>query len=192
MTFFKSATGPLRTLLIGNSLLLICFLCYLVWWGITFRPNWSSGLFGTVCLLGAFVAGTTAIAFLCNGIKSFCDDSMGFPVRYILLGVAVLFFILFLVTSILFQRIVTSELIIIHLWLALELSVINVLFHTGNLDSGRAAMLVALVFFAFAVSMICYVLYYQLSGLAGYYDGMIPLILASMVSVVLYALLNLS
>jgi hypothetical protein len=39
------------------------------------------------------------------------------------------------------------------------------------------------VLIAFIVSMICYVLYYRLSGMAGYYDGMVPLISASFVTI---------
>ncbi|HWQ80512.1 MAG TPA: hypothetical protein VN381_16915 [Anaerovoracaceae bacterium] len=184
MAYFRNFTGPLWAMFAGNLLLLFCFLFYLVWWGVTFRPNSSGGPVGALSILAAFITGTAAIVLMCGGINSLSQVSKGLPVRLILLGVAVLFFALLLVTSILFHRIVTSELMIIHLWIALELSAIAVLYGTGNLGPGRAAILAALVLIAFVVSMICYVLYYRLSGMAGYYAGMVPLISAAFVAAV--------
>jgi hypothetical protein len=183
MAFFRNFTGPLWAVFAGNLLLLLCFLFYLVWWGVTFRPGTSGGPVGSLCILAAFITGAAAIVLLCGGINSLSQVSKGFPVKYILLGVAVLFIISLLITSILFHRIVTSELMIIHLWIAMELSVIAVLYGSGSFGLSRAVTLTALVLIAFIVSMICYVLYYRLSGMAGYYDGMVPLISASFVTI---------
>lgn len=184
MAFFRNFTGPLWAVFAGNLLLLFCFLFYLVWWGVTFRPDASGGPIGSLCILAAFITGTAAIVLTCGGINSLSQVSKGLPVKYILLGVAVMFFILLLVTSIIFHRIVTSELMIIHLWIALELSVIAVLYGTGSLGLSRAAILAALVLIAFVASMICYVFYYRLTGMASYYDGMVPLMSAAFVTVV--------
>lgn len=46
-----------------------------------------------------------------------------------------------MVTTVAFHRIVTSELIIIHIWIALELSSVAVLYGTGCFGPGRAATL---------------------------------------------------
>jgi hypothetical protein len=184
MAFFRNFTGPLWAVSAGNLLLLLCFLFYLVWWRVNFRPDATGGPAGSVCILAAFITGAAAIVLMCGGIDSLSQVSRGLPVKYILLGAAVLFFVSLLVTSILFHRIVTSELMIIHLWIALELSVIAVLHGAGALGLSRAAILAALVLIAFAVSIICYVLYYRLTGMASYYDGMIPLISAAFVTMV--------
>lgn len=184
MSFFRNFTGPLWAVFAGNLLLLFCFVFYLVWWRVTFRPGASGGSIGTVCILAAFLTGAAAIILMCGGITSLSQLSKGLPIKYILLGAAVLFFVMLLITSIIFHRIVTSELMIIHLWVALELSVISVLYGTGSFGLSRAVILAALVLIAFTVSMICYVLYYHLTGMAGYYDGMIPLISAAFVTAV--------
>jgi hypothetical protein len=184
MVFFRNFTGPLWAVFAGNLLLFFCFLFYLVWWGVTFRPGTSGGPVGSLCILAAFITGAAAIVLMCSGINSLSGVSKGLPVKYILLGVFVLFIVLLMVTSILFHRIVTSELMIIHLWIALELSVIAVLHGAGALGLNRAAILAVLVLIAFVVSMICYVLYYRLTGMASYYDGMVPLISAAFVTMV--------
>ena len=185
MMGFRNFTAPLWELFAGNLLLLICFIFYLVWWAAVFRPGSTGGPFGTICILAAFLTGTAAIMLLAGGINSLSADSTGIPVKLIFLAVGILFFVLMIVTSVFFHRIVTSELMIIHFWIALELSVIAVLYGTGHLAPGRTAGLSILVAIAFITSMICYVLYYRLSGMAGYYDGMVPLLSASFVEAVI-------
>jgi hypothetical protein len=139
MTCFHNFTAPLWEIFAGNLLLLFCSLFYLVWWVVSFRPNSSGGSAGVFYITAAFITGVAAIALMSGGINSLSQDSKSLPVRFILLGSAALFLVLLLVTAIAFHRIVTSELIIIHIWAALELSVVAVLYGTGRFGSGRAA-----------------------------------------------------
>lgn len=124
-----------------------------------------------------------------GGINSLSCNSKSLPARFILLGSAALFFVMLLVTAIVFHRIVTSEMIIIHIWAALELSLVAVLHSTGLFGSGCAATLAALVEIAFISSLICYVLYYCLDGMLRYWDGMIPLIIAAFIMAVFLGVL---
>jgi len=103
-----------------------------------------------------------------------------------------LFAVLILITNITFHRIVTSELIIIHIWAALELSAVAVLYGTERFGFGRAATLVALVGIATVVGLICYLLYYNLDGMLRYWDGLIPLIMYTFVMAVFLGLLAVS
>jgi hypothetical protein len=102
----------------------------------------------------------------------------------LLLGSVVLFVILLLVTSIVFHRVVTSELLIIHLWMVLELCAITVMYGMGRFDAGRAVALSVLVGLSFIVSLVCYILYYRLSGMESYYTGILPLAISSFVTAV--------
>jgi hypothetical protein len=70
---------------------------------------------------------------------------------------------------------VTSELLIIHIWVALEFSAIVVLNGTGVFGSGRAVTMAVLVGIATIVGVVCYVLYYRLEGMSSYRVGMVPL-----------------
>lgn len=58
----------------------------------------------------------------------------------------------------------------------LELSLINSVYGSGAIASAAAVFLVIMVLLVVVVSMICYMLFYQLEGTAGWIDGMIPLI----------------
>jgi hypothetical protein len=192
MTCFRNFTGPIWAIFGGNLLLLSCMLFYLVWWIVSYRPNSSGGPAGVFSITAALITGVAAIILMSGGITSLSEDSKGFPVKFILLGAAALFFVMLLVTSTAFHRTVTSELMIVHLWAALELSVLAVLYGTGHLGLGRAVILAVLVGIAFIISLICYVLYFRLSGTASYWDGMMPLVMAAFVISVLLGMMAVS
>jgi hypothetical protein len=189
MTFFHNFTIPVWKIFTGNLLLLLCSLFYLAWWALSFRPNSSSEASGGYFLMAAFITGITAIVLMYGGISPLSQDSKGFPVMFILLCIAALFVIGLLITTIAFHRIVTSELIIIHLWTALELPAIAVLYGTGHFGAVSAAVLTALVGIATVAALICYVLYYRLDGTARYWSGIIPLAVDALVAVVFMGML---
>ena len=175
MICFQNFTASLWEVFSGNLLLFFCSLFYLYWWVVTFRPDSSGGPAGVFCITAAFITGIAAIALLSVGISSLSHDSMGLPVKFILIGTAVLFVVLLFVTTIVFQRQVTSELIIILIWAALEFSAIAVLYGTGRFGLGGAVTMAVLVGIATIVGVICYVLYYRLEGMSSYRVGMVPL-----------------
>lgn len=189
MTWFHNFTNSLWEIFSGNLLLLLCSLFYLAWWIVSFRPDSTGWSGGSICITAAFITGFAAIVLLSAGISSLSQNSKGPPVKFILIGGAVLFLALLFVTSTTFHRMVTSELIIIHIWAALELSSFAVLYGTGRFGTGRTAVLAALVGIAFLVGLVCYVLYYRLDGMSSYRDGMVPLITDAFVMAVFAGIL---
>lgn len=189
MICFQHFTAPLWEVFTGNLLLLFCSLFYLTWWVVSFRPGSTGGPAGSFCIAAAFVTGMGAIALLATGISALAPDSKGLRVRFILLGAVVLFVALLLVTSAVFHRQVTSELLIMHIWAALELSAVAVLYGTGRFGAGRTAVLAALVGVATVVGVICYVLYYRLDGTLSYRVGMVPLATDAVVMAVFLSVL---
>lgn len=175
MICFRNFTAPLWEIFAGNLLLLFCSLFYLAWWVVSYRPNSSGGPAGGFYITAALITGVAAIAMMSGGINSISQESKGLPVRFILLGGAAMFFVMLPVTAIAFHRIVTSELIIIHIWAMLELSAVAVLYDTGRFGPGRTATLAVLVGIATAVSLICYVLHYRMDETASYWNGMVTL-----------------
>ena len=192
MTCFRNFTAPLWQIFTGDLLLLCCVLFYLAWWVVTFRPGASGGTAGMIYITVAFITGIAAIALLSGGISSLSQDSKGLPIRFVLVGVAVLFVAALLVTTIGFHRIVTSELMIIFVWAALQLSAVVVLHGTGRFGPGRAATLFILIGIATMASLVFYVLYYRLGATAGYQAGMAPLSMAAVVMAVFLAILAVS
>lgn len=176
MEFFHDFTAPMREAFAGNLLLLLCSLFYLVWWIVCFRPGASgSSAGGGVCLALAFLTGIASVFAFSGGIRALAAVSKGVPVRWILLGAAVSYLVLLGVTAVFFRRPVTSELILVHIWAALELSLVAVLYGAGRFGAGRAAVLTALIAAASAAGLVCYVLYYRLGGTASFVDGIVPL-----------------
>jgi hypothetical protein len=192
MTCFRNFTAPLWEIFAGNLLLLFCSLFYLAWWVVSYRPNSSGGSAGGFYIAAAFLTGFAAIALMSGGIGSLSQDSKGLPVKFILMGGAALFLVLIPVTSIVFHRIVTSELMILHIWAVLELSAVAVLYGTGRFGAGRASALAALVGIATVAGLICYVLYYRLDETASYWNGMVPLTTDAFVMAVFLGVLAVS
>lgn len=178
--------GPaVKDILGGHALLIICIIFYLVWWCITFKPGGSSTLFGNTCIVLAFVSGAAGVLLNSHGISIRENASAGMPGAYILIGGAVVYVVLFLIFTLVFHRQLTTELFLIVGWAVLEMCTLNALFCTGDFSRTIAISLAVIVIAAAAVSLVCYMLYYGLSGQKGWIDGMIPLIMAGTVMAII-------
>jgi hypothetical protein len=193
MTCFRDFTAPLCEIFGGNLLVFVTSAFYIAWWAASFRSNGDgntpgAGLFITVALF----AGMAAIAIMSIGINSLSRAGKGFPVMHILLGAAAFFIILLGVTKIAFQRAVTSELLLITVWGALEFSAIAVLQGSGRFGMGQALTLAALVALATGAGIVCYILHYRLDETARFWNGLIPLMVDAGVVAVFLVVLGLS
>jgi hypothetical protein len=63
----------------------------------------------------------------------------------------------------------------------LALSEINVLYGVGRFSHGLAVIFAVVIGVATLISLVCYVLYYNLGNRAGYFDGMVPLLMTALV-----------
>ena len=132
-------------------------------------------------LIPAFAAGLFAIILAVKGIQSASIDVALFPSKLLLWGGITAYLILLAVTYLLFKRPVTTELFLIIGWAVLALSEINTLYGVGHFSHGLALLFVVVIGVATLVSLVCYVLYYNLADRAGYFDGMVPLLMAALV-----------
>jgi hypothetical protein len=193
MVCFHNFTVPVREIFFGNLSFFFCSLFYLVWWIIVFRPGSAGGgKIGWACLAAAFVTGIAALALMAAGINALSPASKGVPVWGILLGGILCYFILLPVTAFAFHRQVTSELLIMDIWAVMQLCCITVLRGTGHLGEGGAAALTVLVGLAAVAGLVCYILYYRVSGAASWWDGMIPLLSDALVMAVFLGVMAVS
>ncbi len=172
---------------IGNTLMILCSLFYLLWWTIAFKPGTAAGgKLTALLLLGAFLSGVAGIAVTCTGIQSANANAARslYPPFALLIGGAAAYFLLLVLTRVLFKRQVTTELILIVGWAVLELSVVNTFYGSGKNAPGISVFESALIILAAILSLVCYVLYYRLPARAGWIDGMLPLVLAGVVMTV--------
>jgi hypothetical protein len=177
---------------LGNILLLFCFLFYLAWWRITFNPYKVNRSGRPAYLFAAFILGIAAIFFILSSIASLAFESSALPVRYFILFGILAFMVLLPVTSRILKRLVTSELLIMHFWTVLELSMAEVLSGTGYLIFLYKQILVIMIAVASVISLICYLIYYRLDANLRFRVGMIPLGIACFMAVAFLAGLGLS
>jgi len=111
---------------------------------------------------------------------------------YFLLGALGAYFILLGISKSFFQRPVTSELLLIVLWSALEWSVITALKMGGHLSFGGALTLTTLVGLSTCIGLVCYILFYRLDGAPRFWDGLIPLMVDGAVVATSLVVLTLS
>lgn len=166
----------------SNILLIICCVFYLVWWLLAFKP--TGAIKGTKTgwlLVPASVTGLVSIILAVRGIQSASVRLTLFPNGLLVWGGIAIYFILLAVTHLLFQRPVTIELFLIVGWTTLALSEINVLYGIGRFSHALTVIFAVIVGIAALISLICYVLYYNLGNRASYFDGMIPLLIVALV-----------
>lgn len=190
MVGFHNFSDPVREIFVGNILLLLCSLFYLIWWIVSYRPNsYGMSAAGGIYFSVTLITGVAAIASMSFGINALSVHSNVLPVKFIWIGAGLLFLAVLAITTQVYHRVVTSELILIHIWMALELSAVIVLYGTRRFGFGMAVTLAVLVGIATIVGLICYVLYYRLDETAGYWNGMIPLIADALVVIVVLMVL---
>ena len=171
-----------RELFWGNVLLMVCSLFYLAWWIVAFKPNGAAKEIITGPLLAAaMMAGIIAVVLTIMGINTIPHEATLLPMKPIIWGGVAAYFILLAITYFLFKRQVTSELLLIVGWAMLELSVINVLYGAGRFGMKTAIVLFVAIGIAVVISLVSYVLYYRLEENSSYIDGMIPLIIETLV-----------
>jgi len=193
MIFFRGFTVPIWKIFGGNLLLFVSIMFYIAWWIVTFHPSRTgkTAMAGIFIAL-AFLAGVAAILIKFSGISSMSQAEKGFPVIYILLGAAAFYIILLAVTRIAFQRPVTSELLLITVWVALEGSAIAVLQGSNRFIPGQTWTLATLVILATGTGIVCYILYYRLDEISRFWNGLMPLIMDAGVVTVFLVILALS
>jgi hypothetical protein len=198
----QMALNGTKTLEWGHVLLLVCAVLYLAWWCIFFRPNVhvAAGplrIIGIACILVAAAAGITGVVMICRGIGALTPAAGGIGVWPFVIGGIVTYVLLAVITSQLMHRPITTELLLIVMWIALELCTVTMLRGAGAwtgiggaVTAATAIALIVVLIVLLIADMVCYVLYYQLPPMAGFIDGMMPLTAVAIFSGVLVATLH--
>jgi len=166
-------------ILLGNLLFAACCIVYLIWWSVAFRPGFTASMALKSVLF--FATAALGIAGLVNIIHG-CNLAAG-GVRYIwiIAAGAAVYMVLLVLTNVLMHRQVTTELMLIVFWVCMEVCACDALFGAGVIGRTVFVVLTLIVLVAAAISMICYLKYYDLEPMKAFYDGMVPLILFALV-----------
>ena len=176
----------MRQILVGQALLVMCCIFYLIWWYRGFRPGVIVNRVGGVNGLLLLITAAFGLIGLWLSLKPGVTEGKwkAEPIWIIGVGIAV-YFVLLLITRFVFARIVTSELFLIVGWTMLEIAVINRLNAAGVLTDGRFLFMCFVIAAACLISMILYVAYYKMEEMSAFYAAMIPLITEGTVMAVL-------
>ena len=167
----------MKRILLGQILLIICCIFYLVWWYRGYRPGISVSRIGGVN--GALLFATAAFGIaglICSLTRVQTRIEYKISPMLIVIGGIALYFAVMLITRFAFQRIVTTELFLIVGWIMLEMTVINRLYAAESLTNGKFLMMCAVIALAFVVSIILYAAYYRMEEMRAFYAAMVPLI----------------
>ncbi len=164
----------------GDVLLTGCCAFYLLWWVLAFKPTGAvTGMRSGWLLIPALLLGCAAVFLIVRGALAAPAAETFFSPGKILAGGVIAYVALLLVTLLAFHRQVTTELVLIVGWTVIAVLECDALFGMGLLPRGATIGLFAAALVAAALSMVCYVLYYDLVDWAGYVDGMVPLLLVA-------------
>ncbi len=161
----------------GQILLILCCICYLVWWYRGFRPDVKvrrTGGINGVLLLVTAVLGISGVVLSLSPVLEMTAAKLN-PV-YIAVGGILGYLLLLWITRVVFGRVVTSELLLIVGWTVLEVVVINRLNAAQMLSDPSFFAMGIVIAAAFAISMVLYVAYYRMEEWHAFYTAMVPLL----------------
>ena len=168
----------MKDLYLGQTLLVVCCVFYLIWWYLGFRPgvqvNRVGGKLGFLLLVTAGF-GIAGLSFTMKGMMEPHPAPRLDALWIVLVGILSYIALVF-VTKVLFSRVVTSELFLIVGWGTLEVCVVNVLEAAGVLTDSRLQIAWGVLAVALLLSLVLYVLYYRVEEKLAFYLAMVPLV----------------
>lgn len=183
--------GPLM-IVIGELLLAVCSLCYLVWWTITYRPWARTPHGGGLFLAGAVLGGLGGLVLLAAGIAAFLPKASSRALGATIVGGVLVGALLFYLTSSVAHRRVTTELSLIVVWATLQLAAGITLRTAGALRVPAAAAWIVVTAIATLVALACYLIFYRLDPVPAYWLGMVPLAVDGVAAATLAAIVALA
>ena len=179
--------GPL-VVVIGELLLVLCSLSYLVWWTIRFRPSGRTSFGGGPFLAGAVLAGLAGLVLLAVGIAVLLPRASVLALAAMVVGGVVVGALLFRLTTGVAHRPLTTELPLIVVWGTMQLATGVTLGTAGVLSVSAVSAWVVAVAIATLVGLACYLVFYRLDPVPAYWVGMVPLAVDGVVAAVLAAI----
>jgi hypothetical protein len=179
--------GPLM-IVIGEVLLVVCSLSYLVWWTVAFRPSVRTPPWGGFFLLGAVVGGLGGVVLLAVGIAALLREASLPALGATIVGGGLVGALLFYVTSGVAHRPVTTELPLIVVWATAQLAAGITLWSAGELRAPADSAWIVATGIATLVGLVCYVIFYRLDPLTAYWVGLVPLAVDGVVAAILAAI----
>ncbi|WP_091412374.1 hypothetical protein [Friedmanniella luteola] len=188
---WQGLAGPL-IIVVGEVLLVVCSLSYLVWWTLTFRPSVRTPPGGGLFLAGAVLSGVGGLVLLAAGIAALLPKASWTALGATIAGGVMVGALLLYVTSSVAHRPLTTELPLIVVWTTMQLAAGITLQTAGVLTSSTASTWMVATAVAALVGLVCYLIFYRLDPIPAYWIGMVPLVVDGVVAALLAAIVTLT
>jgi len=183
--------GPLM-IVIGEVLLVVCSLSYLVWWTLTFRPSVRTPPGGGLFLAGAVLGGLGGLILLAVGIAALLPKASLPALGATIVGGLLAGALLLYLTSRVAHRPVTTELPLIVVWVTVQLAAGIALWTAEVLRAPAASAWIVATAIATLVGLVCYLIFYRLDPIPAYWIGMVPLAVDGVVAAILATIVTLT
>lgn len=172
-------------IMVGEVLLVVCSLSYLVWWTLTFRPSATAPPIARLFLAGAALGGVAGLVLLAVGIAVLLPRASWLALVATVVGGVVVGALLLHVTSTGAHRPVTTELPLIVVWGTMQLAAGITLRTAGVLTAPATFLWIGAIVVATLVGLVCYLIFYRLAPVPAYWVGMVPLAVDGVVAAIL-------
>ena len=189
---WQTLGGGQLMIVIGEVMLVVCSLSYLVWWTIMFRPSVRTSPGGGFFLAGAVLGGLGGLGLLAVGIAVLLPKASLPALAATIIGGAVVGALLLYLTSSVAHRPVTTELPLIVVWATMQLAAGITLQTAGVLRAQAASTWIVTTAIATLVGLACYLIFYRLDPIPAYWIGMVPLAIDGVVAAILAATVTLA
>ena len=130
------------------------------------------------------ITGLAGLGFTIKGIMEKGTREQVIPGACILIGAVIVYILLLFISSHFLHRQVTTELLLIILWTALEISSYQSAYCAEWIGAGMMWFLIILIIVCAVISLYFYLQFYKVDAGRGYVYGMIPLILVGICMVI--------
>ena len=145
---------------------------YSIWWTVESIPgNMSNDLF----LKFSFLSSVLSVIMLFLGSHIKAPVQKGLSHASIIFGAIGAFFVLLVVSQVIFYRPITDDIFMVIFWPVLELVAINALFEDGFFGFSQAKTSVILLSIVAVIDLVCYLFYYQTENFLRFLCGFVPI-----------------
>lgn len=163
----------------GLWILSACCLSYILFWFNGYQPEKAfrrSQPLSIFLFLLTFALGACGLYFILNGMNGFEPKHTPVCGTAIVISAIVLYLLMAWITIHFFQRPVTTELLLITLWTALMVQILNVSVSQNLLTHTETVISIVLLILVYLICMVLYVAYYRMSPWPAYWFAAMPLL----------------
>lgn len=172
----SAAAGTLKK---GLFVLSVCCGSYILFWLNGYQPEKAfrrSQPLSILLFILTFALGAIGLYFTINGMNQFKPKQTPVSGTFIIIAAVIVYIVTAWITLRFFNRPITTELLLITLWTALIVQILNVSTAQNLLSHTEMIISIILLILVFVLCIVLYVVYYQMDPWPAYWAAAMPLL----------------